>query len=92
MFKYDKSALIETGKSFLRFIWFGVLGLVVTFLTSLTTSQDLLNTIWTVGDVAIPVGVWLVGGIGFAIKALDRYIHQSDNTKLNGLAPNILQR
>ncbi len=92
MFKYDKKAMKELGKSFLRFMWFGLLGVLVAFLTGLLTSQDIREVTWTVGETAVPIGVWIILGIGFAIKALDRYIHKSKNTKLEGLAPPILQK
>ena len=87
----DKKALFELFKSFARFIWFGVLGLVVVFLTSLTTDEALLAATWTILDVAVPIGVWIVAGVGFGIKALDRYIHKS-KSKIKGLAPSILQK
>lgn len=82
----NRKALIEVGKSFLRFLWFGVLGLVVAFLTSLTTSADLINSTWTVFNVTVPIGVYIVAGIGFAVKALDRYIHKNPKIELQGLA------
>ncbi len=91
MFKFDKKALIELGKSFLRGLWFAVLGFTATFLVSLTTNGDLLSTVWTVGDVSLQAGVWIVAVIGFAAKAIDRYVHKNKNTELNGITPSLLQ-
>ena len=54
------NALKETFKSFLRFLYFGLLGLVGTFITSLMTSSDLQNTVITIGDTYLPVGVVIV--------------------------------
>jgi hypothetical protein len=82
----NKQAFMELGKSFLRAIWFGLLGVVGVFLTSLTTNVDLLTATWSVGELTVPVGVWIVAGVGFVIKALDRYIHQNEDMVLNGLA------
>lgn len=83
----------ELLKSFARFMWFGVLGLLSAFLVSLTTNADLINAVWTVPfvEMTVPIGLWILAGTGFAIKALDRYIHKSDETKLKGLAPGFLQ-
>lgn len=89
----DKQALIELVKSFGRFLWFGFLGLVVAGLTSLATSVELTSLMWAVPvlDVALPVGTYIVLGVGFVAKAIDRYIHESENTNSNGIAPKFLQ-
>lgn len=88
----NKKALIELAKSFARFIWFGLLALVVTFLTSLVTSGQFNNETVTVSGITFNVGVVLVAGIGLVIKAIDKYIHDNDNTNSNGIAPKFLQR
>lgn len=88
---YDKKALVELGKSFLRGVWFTVLGFVATFLVSLTTDANLVASTWTVASYTLPVGAWLVLGIGFAVKAIDRYIYSS-KSKSNGIAPTFLQK
>ena len=87
----DKKALIELAKSFGRFIWFGVLGLVVTFLTSLLADQSLASAHVTVGGTTFSVGFLLVAGIGFVAKGIDRYIHKNDNIDSAGIAPKFLQ-
>lgn len=88
----SKKGLIELVKSFGRFIYFGIIGLVSTFLLSLMTDENLLNVVWTLGEVSIPAGVWIVSGIGFIVKALDRYKHSSDNSESHGIAPKFLQK
>lgn len=88
----DKKALVELAKTFGRFMWFGLLGLVSTFLVSLAADSNLLQSTWTVMNVTIPVGVYIVAGIGFLAKAIDRYIHKSRNTDLKGIAPGFLQQ
>ena len=88
----DFNSLAEPGKSFARFLFFGLLGLVGTFLVSLATSADLLQLTWTVQDVVVPVGAWLATAFGFIAKALDLYVRKSDNNDLNGIAPNFLQK
>ncbi len=88
---YNKKALIELLKSFGRFMWFGAAGLVALFLTSLGTDANLLALTWTVAGVELPVGVYIVAGIGFAVKAIDLYIHENKNIDSNGLAPKVLQ-
>lgn len=87
----DINALKETVKSFLRFLYFGVLGLIGTYLTSLLSSADLQNTVISIGGTYLPVGVVNVAVIAGVIKLIDRYIHKSDSN-LNGIAPSVLQR
>lgn len=85
----NRQALKEVVKSFGRFMWFGVLGLLSTFLVSLAADQDLMNAMWTTPflDVTLPVGVYLVAGIAFATKAIDRYVHENEDTELTGITP-----
>lgn len=92
MFNFDKNALIELGKSVLRMIWFGFLALIITALTAIASDGQITNATVTIGDSVIQVGFILVGVIGFVIKAIDRYIHKSENNDLNGIAPSILQK
>lgn len=89
-----KTAIIEVLKSFARFMYFGALALVSTFLVSLTTNADLLNSMWTVPylNVTLPVGAYIVLAIGVAVKGLDRYINQNKSINSNGIAPNFLQK
>ena len=88
----NKQALIELAKSFGRFLWFGLLALVATFLLSLTTNADLLSTTWTVNGLTMPLGVWIVAAIGFAVKAIDKYVHENKDLETKGLAPGFLQK
>lgn len=92
MFNFDKDALIELGKSFLRAVWFGILGVLVTALFSLASSESLMNAVWCWGDLCLQVGVMLAAGVAGLAKLIDRYIHKSENTDLNGIAPSFLQR
>ena len=88
----NKKGLTELAKSFARFIYFGLLGLVATFLTSLVTSGELANETITLMGQTVNVGLVLVAGIGLAVKAIDRYRHASDANDSNGLAPKFLQK
>jgi len=91
---FDKKALVETLKSFLRGGYFTLLGLLGTFITSLVASPDLQNTVIHIADdVYLPVGALLVFVLGMIAKAIDRYIHTNDNIKLTGITPtDLLER
>jgi len=88
----DKKALIELAKSFARFIWFGILGLVVTFLTGLLTSGQLENVYVHVGDLYINISFVILAVVTGIIKLIDRYRHVSSSTPSNGIAPSFLQK
>jgi FtsH-binding integral membrane protein len=90
----DKKAIVELLKSFGRFIWFGVLGLVVAFLASIATNSSLINSTWTIPgtDVILQTGVAIITLASLVAKAIDRYIHENDKTKLEGIAPSFLQK
>lgn len=88
----SKNALKETFKSFLRFMYFGLLGLIGTFLTSLLATTDLQNTVISIGDTYLPVGVVVVAVITGIVKLIDKYVRESENNDLNGIAPDFLQR
>lgn len=88
----DQKALLELGKSFLRFIYFGLLGLVATWLTSLVASGSLDNTHIVLAGQSLPLGFVLTGVIAGVLKAIDRYRHVSDTTSSNGIAPTFLQK
>lgn len=88
----DKKALIELGKSFARFMYFGILGLLATFLTGLLTSGDLQNVYVHVGDLYINISFVILAVITGLIKLIDRYRHVSSNNDTNGIAPKFLQR
>ena len=85
-------ALTEVGKSFLRFVYFGLLGLIAAFLVSLGADADLATVTWTVAGFTVPVGVWIIAGAGYVAKAIDRFVRTNDNNDRNGIAPKFLQR
>jgi hypothetical protein len=87
------NALKETLKSFLRGLYFAVLGVVGTSIASLATDESLVNSVVNIGDVYVPVGVGIAAALGFLAKMIDRYIHTNDNIKLNGITPaDLLER
>ncbi len=88
----DKKAIIETLKTLGRFVWFGLLGVIVTALTTLCTSGELNNIVVTVGGISINVAFIVLAIITGIIKMIDSYIHNSNKTELNGIAPNFLQK
>ena len=88
----NKKAILELAKSFGRFIYFGLLGLVATFLTSLLASGDLNNAVITIGGQTLNVGFIVAAGVALAVKAIDRYRHVDPQTDSNGLAPKFLQK
>lgn len=83
----NNKALVELVKSFARFVYFGILGLVVTFLTSLVSSGSLNSVVFTVGGQHINAGFFIVAAVAGIAKAIDRYVHTSDTIKANGIAP-----
>ncbi len=89
-----KKSLVELVKSGLRPLYFSALGLVVTFLTSLATSADLIKSTWTIPHlgVEVPVGLVLATVITAAWKALDLYVRNNKDIKAKGIAPSFLQR
>lgn len=88
----DRTALIELAKSFGRFIYFGILGLVVTFLTMLISSGQLNDINVNVGGMTVNLSFIVLAAVTGVIKLIDRYRHVSENTDSNGLAPNFLQK
>ena len=84
----DKKAIKETLKTFLRSVYFTLLGLVGTFITSLATNADLQNRVVHVADdIYLPVGVVITAGLAGLAKLIDRYVHKNDNISLNGITP-----
>ncbi len=88
------NAVKETLKSFLRGLYFALLGFIGTFITSLATNADLQNTVIHIADdVYLPVGVLIVGGLTALAKLIDRYVHTNENINLNGITPtDLLER
>lgn len=81
------NGLKETLQSFARGVWFLLLGVFVTFLSSLATDQDLINTTINIGEVYLQVGVALSALVAGIAKLIDRYVHKNDNIELNGITP-----
>lgn len=92
MNRYDKKALLELFKSMARYIWFGLLGLVVTVLTVLATSGAVNDTYITVGGLTLNLGVLIAAGAASIAKAIDQYVHKNENYDSKGIAPSFLQR
>lgn len=83
----NEKALIELAKSFGRFIYFGVLGLVVVFLTSLLAGGSLNSVVLTVGGQHINVGFLIVAAVAGVAKSIDRYVHTNSNINATGITP-----
>ena len=89
----NNTALIETAKSIARGVWFALLGVVALILTVIVGSPEIAAATVTVPvlNITLSVGALIVAGVGFLLKALDRYRHKSDSPS-NGLAPSFLQK
>lgn len=83
----NSKALVELAKSFGRFIYFGVLGLVATFLVSLAADPSLASAHVTVAGQSFNVGFLILAGVAAAAKAIDRYVHANDNIAAKGITP-----
>lgn len=90
----DNLALKETLKTIARGVWFGLLGVVVLVLTVIASSPEVAQATVTVPvfDIPLSVGGLIVAGVAALAKTIDRYIHKSDKTEANGIAPKFLQR
>jgi hypothetical protein len=90
----DKNALVESAKTILRGIYFGLLGVVALVLTVVATNPDVAQATVNVPvfDFTLSVGSLIVAGAAAAVKVVDRYRHNSTNTTSNGIAPKFLQR
>lgn len=75
---FDKEAIVEVLKSAGRAIWFAVVGAFAAWLTAFMGGGEFNEIIVIVA--------------GFVVKALDRYVHESNNFPDNGLAPTFLQK
>jgi choline-glycine betaine transporter len=88
----NKKALTEVAKSFARFIWFGLLGLVATFLLNLVASGQLNDINVVVYGQTLNLSFVVLGAITGLVKLIDRYKHESTSDPSNGIAPSFLQR
>lgn len=88
----NKKALIEVGKSFARFIWFGLLGLVATFLVNLVASGQLNDINVVIYGQSVNLSFVVLGLVTGLVKLIDRYKHESTTDPSNGIAPSFLQK
>jgi hypothetical protein len=88
----QKQALIEVAKSMGRFLWFGFLGLLVLALGTVVSSGALNDIAFTVAGQSFSVGFILVATVTGLAKAIDRYVHENQDIKANGIAPEFLQK
>lgn len=87
-----RTAIIETLKSIGRGLWFAILGLVVTALTTFATSGAVTEATVNVGNLSINLAFVIIAVVGFITKAIDTYIHKNENIAINGIAPSFLQK
>lgn len=90
----NNAALVETAKTIARGLWFGLLGVIVLVLTVVASSPEVAQATVTlpVFDISLSVGALIVAGVAALAKVIDRYIHKSKGTDLNGIAPTFLQK
>lgn len=89
---FSKKAFIELLKAFARFMWFGFLGLIVAFLTSLAAGGNITNITIDILGQTLNVGFLIVAAITFIAKGIDKYIHDNPSTTSNGIALPFLQK
>lgn len=91
----DKQAIIEASKSFLRGLYFSIVGAALSylsiFLSGIIAEGNLGELSVVIGETSLPVGVVIAAGLAALVKLIDRYIHKSESES-NGLAPSFLQR
>lgn len=87
-------ALLETLKTIARGLWFGLLGVILLVLTVLVGSPEIAAATVTVPvlNITLSVGTLIVAGVAGLAKIIDRYIHTSNKTDLQGIAPAFLQK
>jgi len=90
----NNAALLETFKTIGRGIWFALLGIIVLVLTVVAGSPEIAAATVTVPvlNITLSVGAMIVAGVAALAKVIDRYIHKSSSTDLNGIAPTFLQK
>jgi hypothetical protein len=90
----NTDALKETAKTIARGLWFGLLGVIVLVLTVVAGSPEIAAATVTVPglNITLSVGALIVAGVAALAKVIDRYIHKSDSTASNGIAPSFLQK
>ena len=88
----NKKAIIELLKSAGRYVWFGLLGLIVVALTALVTAPEIVTATVNIGGLDISIGFIIIAVISSITKAIDLYIHKNKDIKSNGIAPSFLQQ
>lgn len=88
----DKKAIIEVGKAFLRFIYFGTFGLIGTFLTAVISSGLITNLRVEMLGQSIDVTYIVLSLLTLIVKAIDLYVRYNKSISANGIAPEFLQR
>ncbi len=88
----NKQAIIELLKSTGRYVWFGLLGVIVVALTALVSAPEVVSATVNVGGLDISVGFVIIAVIGSITKAIDLYIHKNKDIDSNGIAPSFLQK
>ena len=88
----DQKQFIELAKSFGRFLFFGLLALVSTFLVNVLSSGALTDVTLVLFSQSINLGFVIVAIVGFVIKAIDRYVYLNKDLASNGIALPFLQK
>lgn len=88
----DTHALLETTKSLARFVYFFLLGVLVTGLVALAATPEVVNINISVYGFTVPLGSLIATAIAGLAKLLDRYVRANQNIDANGIAPGFLQR
>lgn len=88
----SNKGLVETAKSVLRAVYFGLLGVAALVLAVVVASPEIARASIEVLGFSINVGTLIVAGAASLAKIVDRYRHTSDSTESKGIAPNFLQR
>lgn len=88
-----RNALVETGKTIARGVYFGLLGVVALVLTVLISSPEVAQATITVPVInfTVSAGTLIVTGSAALLKVVDRYRHKSASVS-NGIAPTFLQK
>lgn len=88
----NKKAIIEVLKSAARYVWFGLLGIIVLVIAAILATPQVVGATVNIAGMNISIG-FIVIAIGSAIaKGIDVYVHKNSNVTLNGIAPPFLQK
>ena len=92
MNKNTLKALWELLKSSGRFVYFALLGIIVTALLSLAATPEVVTAIIDINGLKISVGFLLVAALTGLAKLIDLYVRKNKNIDANGIAPEFLQK